>query len=68
MIKHILTGDLEGNVHYMCNEACGITEGKVARNPDEATCKNCIRANNKLKKNMIIDPALDPEIKDTSRK
>lgn len=50
MIKHILTTNDSGDMVYVCNQACGITEEKIARNPDEATCKNCIRINNKLNK------------------
>lgn len=49
MIKHIITTNDVGTIVYLCNQAVGITESKVARNPDEATCKNCIRINQKVK-------------------
>jgi hypothetical protein len=52
MIKHILTTNEEGDLRYMCNGACSITQEKVARNPEDATCENCIRANKKIKEKI----------------
>jgi len=53
MIKHwlitILTTDINpskrytiGN-RYLCNHACGTTKEKIAKIPNEVTCKNCLR-------------------------
>jgi hypothetical protein len=28
---------------YLCNGACGITPSKSTRNPEDVTCKNCLK-------------------------
>ena len=47
MIKHawILK---DGDVRYLCNQACGVTEQKKAYKKSEVTCKNCLKAIKKL--------------------
>ena len=59
MIKHIITTNDNGDIVYTCNQACEVTQEKVALNPNDATCKNCIRLNNKIiedgsKKALVI--------------
>jgi len=49
MIKHIITTNENGDIVYECNQTVSPSQNKIANNPDEATCKNCIRINNKLK-------------------
>lgn len=53
-LKHISTTNDVGDIVYVCNQAVGITEGKIAKNPDEATCKNCIRINDKIKEKKCL--------------
>jgi hypothetical protein len=37
-IKHLLRKDGK----YACIHACNVTPEKVAKNPEEVTCKNCL--------------------------
>lgn len=52
MIKHIVITNDNENIVYVCNQACRITEEKIAQNFNEVTCKNCIRINNKMKEKI----------------
>jgi hypothetical protein len=39
---HLYELDDEGNKHYICNKACGITENKATYVKSKVTCKNCL--------------------------
>jgi len=32
---------VRGELHYLCNQACGITKGKFTIMNGRVTCKNC---------------------------
>jgi len=40
---------VEGDPRYLCNQACGITKGKVTKNWKHITCKNCLKQKEKWK-------------------
>jgi len=30
-----------GDIHYLCNQACGVNEIKLTNHFEDITCKNC---------------------------